>query len=208
MTIAAGPVPSWARPMLAPAATASSRFFGLTADNSNAKPSAAPGFMVSMAAIHLGSSASSPGPGRPRHCFTAISSRSAPTISWMVPTTGREPPVSGSGRIPPSRVNATTATPMPTTQPPRKLSPRGRGLGDISIKMVAIIGIGLMATARASGRMSPMTAFMFAPRFRRGVRGFRSGVRDAWRSPGPARGRVRQRPRRSPNPPTAGGSAG
>ena len=54
--------------MLAPAATAMSRFFGFTAASAKPSARAAPGFMVSIAAIHFwGSSAVSPAFGRDRH---------------------------------------------------------------------------------------------------------------------------------------------
>ena len=58
-------------------------------------------------------------------------------------------------------VLATTSTivPMiarPSTQPPRKARPLLRALGVMSMRMMAMIGTGLMAMPIASGRISPM----------------------------------------------------
>nr|WP_269451931.1 hypothetical protein [Tessaracoccus coleopterorum] len=65
-------------------------------------------------------------------------------------------PVSaGSGITPASSVNAVTATTMPTNQPTRKPRPSCTGRGDMSIRMTAMIGTGLMAMATALGSTAP-----------------------------------------------------
>jgi hypothetical protein len=77
----------------------------------------------------------------------------------MTPATGDESPVS-CGMIDESRVNKTMATTMPTSHPIRNptLVPFARG--DSSIKIAAMIGIGLMAMPTAKGRISPITSLM------------------------------------------------
>ncbi len=55
-----------------------------------------------------------------------------------------------------SSVNATTATMMPPSQPNKKPRLVLRARGESSMRIVAIMGIGLIATPSASGRMSPI----------------------------------------------------
>ena len=70
-------MPVWA--IATPAATASSRFFGLTPESA---PAPAPyGVNVSRAAIHLGGAGVSPACGRPRNWRTASSTSPRPRTS-------------------------------------------------------------------------------------------------------------------------------
>ena len=58
----------------------------------------------------------------------------------------------------PTRTSTTTVTStMPTSQPIRKAVPVAAGRRDSSIRITAMIGIGLIATPIASGSKSPMT---------------------------------------------------
>ena len=51
----------------------------------------------------------------------------------------------------------------PSSQPARNAKPLLRAFGVISIRMTAMIGIGLMAMPIASGRMSPIACPMCTP---------------------------------------------
>ena len=59
-----------------------------------------------------------------------------------------------------SSVNSTTATTMPSTQPSRNPMLVPFAFGDSSMRIAAMIGMGLIAMPSASGRMSPMTDAM------------------------------------------------
>src|SRR5688572_8904857 len=139
------------------------RFFGFTADNKNPSPKALPAVMESMADIHFGMLACSPSAGRVRHCLIAKNSSSAPRMILMTPATGDGPPVS-CGMIEESRVNKTMATTMPASHPNKNPTLVLFARGDSSIKIAAMIGIGLMAMPMANGRISPITSFTRYPR--------------------------------------------
>jgi hypothetical protein len=134
----------------------------LTADSRKPSPSAFGKVIVSIARIHFGISGSTPGFGRPRHWRRASRSSSAPSTIWITPLTGCPPSASSSGRTDDSSVNTVTATTIPSTQPSRKPVPVTRAFGDSSMRMAAMIGMGLIATPSAGVRMSPMTAPMAA----------------------------------------------
>ncbi len=55
-----------------------------------------------------------------------------------------------------SRVNTTTATTMPTTQPMRNPTLVTLAFGESSMRIAAMIGTGLIAMPSASGRISPI----------------------------------------------------
>jgi hypothetical protein len=80
----------------------------------------------------------------------------------ITPETGDEPEESCCGSTDDSKVNSTTATRMPASQPSRKPTLVALALGDSSIKIAAMIGIGLIAIPTANGKISPMTEPMFA----------------------------------------------
>ena len=75
----------------------------------------------------------------------------------MTPATGLAASGSLAGMIEESSSNSTTATMMPSTQPSRNPMLVPLAFGESSMRMAAMIGIGLIAMPRASGRMSPMT---------------------------------------------------
>ena len=81
----------------------------------------------------------------------------------MTPLTGFEASESASGRTDDSTVNAVTAMTTPATQPARNPMLVDLAFGDSSMRIAAMIGIGLIATPNASGRMSPMTPPMPTP---------------------------------------------
>ena len=91
-------------------------------------------------------------------------------------------------------MNSTTATTMPSTQPSRNPMLVPFAFGDSSMRIAAMIGIGLIAMPSASGRMSPMTDPMLllpcgeaaSPQFDL-ARGASSGASDAG-SPGATAG--------------------
>ena len=83
----------------------------------------------------------------------------------MTPATGLAASGSCSGMIEASSVNTTTATTMPSTQPMRKPTLVPFAFGESSMRIAAMIGIGLIAIPSARGRMSPMTEPMCRPAF-------------------------------------------
>ncbi len=76
----------------------------------------------------------------------------------MMPWTGFDASVSSSGKKDERRVKAVTATTMPATQPTRNPMLVPLALGDRSMRMAAMTGIGLSATPSARGRISPITS--------------------------------------------------
>jgi hypothetical protein len=146
-----------APPMINPAEIAISRFFGFTADSKNPSPKLLAAVMESIADIHFGISGCSPSAGRPRHCFTAKYSNSVPKMILITPWTGDEPEGSCWGSTDDSKVNNTIAMTMPASQPSRKPTLVVLALGDSSVKIAAMIGIGLIAIPIANGKISPMT---------------------------------------------------
>ena len=63
-----------------------------------------------------------------------------------------------SGMIELSSVKTVTATTMPSSQPTRNPTLVPFAFGESSMRIAAMIGIGLIAIPIASGRISPMTA--------------------------------------------------
>ena len=55
-------------------------------------------------------------------------------------------------------MNTVRATTMPATQPSKNPTLAPLAFGDNSIRMAAMIGIGLIMIPSASGRMSPITS--------------------------------------------------
>jgi hypothetical protein len=81
----------------------------------------------------------------------------------MTPAMGFDADGSAAGMIAESSVKTTTATTMPTTQPTMKPTLVPRAFGESSMRIAAMIGMGLMAIPRALGRISPMTPFTSYP---------------------------------------------
>ena len=77
------------------------------------------------------------------------------------------PPSSASPTGCASKVTAVTTAAMPSTQPTMKATLAAFARGASSIRITAMIGTGEIATPRATGRKSPMTVPMSAPRPRR-----------------------------------------
>ena len=119
--------------------------------------------MPSIAAIHEGSFAVSPGAGRPRHSLTPSPMAATPRtiLITLTVTDGLDVSSDAAGLT----TNATTVTTMatPSTQPTMnaRLEAPARGLS--SIKMTAMMGTGEMATPRASGRISPIACPIASP---------------------------------------------
>jgi hypothetical protein len=112
---------------------------------------------VSSALIHFGMGVSLPAFGRLRHCRQA--SRSSSPRTSLMTLTVREGPL----EVPTPAVLATIRTIVataasPSIQPPRKAGPLLRAFGVISIRMMAMIGSGLMAMAIAED-LSPRPAY-------------------------------------------------
>ena len=80
-----------------------------------------------------------------------------------MPWTGFEALESSCGSRDDSRVNAVTAMTTPATQPARNPMLVVLAFGDRSMRIAAMMGIGLIATPNARGRMSPMTPPMPTP---------------------------------------------
>ena len=82
----------------------------------------------------------------------------------MIPCTGLDASESGPGNRDDKSVNTVTATAIPSTHPARNPTLVARARGESSIKIAAMMGIGLIATPSANGRICPMTSFMDASR--------------------------------------------
>src|SRR3954464_3541946 len=118
-----------------------------------------PAGSAALADIHPGSAASAPGFGSPRHCRAASSSRSTPSAILIQDTAAdgsADPPKPALA----SAVNTPVATAMPATQPSRKPTLVPPAFAARSIRIAAMIGIGLIATPTASGSRSPMISFI------------------------------------------------
>ena len=79
--------------IVAVALSASSRFFGFTADSTTPIPALLTGVKWSTASIHFGIGGSTPGFGRLRHCRSAKTMRSAPSTIWNVFVPSADEPV-------------------------------------------------------------------------------------------------------------------
>src|SRR6516164_7510655 len=155
---ASSPPDRCAAPIVLPAARHITRFLGLTADSRNPRPSALPKVSESIVLIHLGSSAATPGLGRSRHCRTASPSSNTPKTSFSTDDTVDGFPVEVLPAWPTSRNTTTVTTTIPATHPARNPVLVLAACRDSSIKMTALIGIGLSATPSPSGSRSPITA--------------------------------------------------
>ena len=156
-----------APPIVTPPARHSVRFFGFTEESRTPSPKALPAVMLSMAAIHFGRVGSSPSWGRDRHCRAASSTAATPSSILATDENVDGPPSSACPTGSTSTVTAPTTTVMPSTQPTMNAMLAAFAFGASSIRITAMIGTGEMATPRATGRMSPMTCRMRAPRPRR-----------------------------------------
>ena len=165
--IAASPVGSWAWAMTSAAPTARMRFLGLTPDSSAPIANDLPGVSWSTAWSHRGSGAAVPGGGRFRSFSQPSSSSRMPstTLSTDTQVGGAPTPMP---RIPDSTSTITVTASNPATQPPRKAGAFALACTENSIRMTATMGIGLMATATAYGRISPKTEPITSLRCRRG----------------------------------------
>ena len=128
---------------------------GLSAESRTPKPSALTGVKPSIACIHFGIAASSPGFGRPFHCFTP--SAMAPRPSSRTTMSPSDGPLASSVAPVASRRRKTSSVTsvMPATQPTRNAGPLTRALTENSIRMQAMIGMGLIAIPIASGSRLP-----------------------------------------------------
>src|SRR3954447_20529891 len=159
MTTASWPLDRPPVPIATPAEMDIARFFGFTAARRKPSPRAFSGVKESIAAIHPGSVGVSPAPGLAPHCRTATRSRRTPSTSWIHAAAVEGCPEEDRPATSASTVNSVTATTMPRTQPTRKPTLVPVALGASSIRITAMIGIGLMATPRASGRHCPIASF-------------------------------------------------
>ena len=75
----------------------------------------------------------------------------------MVPLIGFDASGSPSGITEDSSVKTVTATTVPATQPSRNPMLVPFAFGDSSMRIAAMIGIGLIAMPIARGRIAPMT---------------------------------------------------
>ena len=135
----------------------SPRFLGFTPASSAAMTNALPALKESMVAIHFGMAGSSPSAGRLRHCLTASARNSKPRIALMAkdaavgsPPAATFPALAASNTREPTTLSA-------RTHPAANAIPFARALALNSMRMTAMIGTGLIATATACGRISPMT---------------------------------------------------
>ena len=132
------------------------RFFGFTALSTTARPRALNGVNASIVAIHFGMGASTPGAGRLRQLRSASTSSTTPSTTCTVdePSDALE---SVATLLASAIAYATaTTTPSPRTQPSRNAGPFVLARSENSIRMTAMIGIGLIATPTAYGSTSLM----------------------------------------------------
>src|SRR4051794_32635925 len=154
--------------MVAAALSASSRFFGFTAQSAMPRPALLTGVKWSTASIHFGIGGSTPAFGRLRHCRSAKTIRSAPSTIWnvLVPSAD-EPCVLAPAALATMRPTTPTAV-SPTTQPTMNAGPFVRARGVTSMSTTPMIGIGLIPAAIAMGRIWPIACRMrVRPRARR-----------------------------------------
>jgi hypothetical protein len=125
---------------------------------------ALPGEKESMPAIHFGISDCTPGAGRLRHCFAAISRKKTPTASFPHEIVSLV--VSSVAASPASATKYATAlrAPMAKTQPARNMGPLTRARAENSIRMPAMIGVGLIATPIAYVSTALMPSATAPPR--------------------------------------------
>ena len=136
---------------------------GFTPDIAEPRPSDLTGVKLSRDAIHFGAGACSPGPGRLRHCLTARSRSSTPSVSLMAYAAVDGPLLLATPAASAMISTSPPTTASPRTQPATNAGPLLRALGVISIKMTAMMDSTLMSTAIASGRIPPIASPMVTP---------------------------------------------
>src|SRR5271165_3353323 len=154
------PVDKPAEAIATAAATPTTRFFGLRAPSPAPTARDFPGENCAIPFIHFGIAASSSGFGRPRNWRTDANKRSRPSTSWTdaAPFDGPEP---DDRLMEPATATSIPSTPAtPTTNPTRYAPALGTGLSVNSRRISAMIGIGEIVTAIASGRIAPSTPFI------------------------------------------------
>src|SRR6478735_10729788 len=152
------PVDTPDAPRAVPAATNISRFFGLAAESTKARPADLIALKSSIEAIHVGSAPTSPAFGRLRHCATPNSSSRIPRTRLI-----HDAAVDGPVELPRSAApeiaqNTAVTTTMPRIQPMRNPTLFARARLDSKMRITAMIGMGEIATPIADGRSSPITA--------------------------------------------------
>ena len=152
--IAVSPPSSPALATVAAAARVRARFFGFKPASRTPKPNDLPGVKRSMAAIHFGTVGSTPGCGRACHCFHAITRNSRPSSNSTTATAVDVPESASSASLATSRTMTLTTT-RARIQPTAKATPLERAFGVPSMRMMAMIGTGLMATPIADGEQIP-----------------------------------------------------
>ena len=138
------------------AAAVSARFFGLRPESSAPAPKDLPALKLSIACIHLGISACSPGFGRRCQIRPAISRKRMPNTSLSTLAQVAGSPVSCVAFPPASTSTIVPTIVRPASQPAAKAGPFARARGVPSMRTTAMIGNGLIATPIAIGRMSPI----------------------------------------------------
>ena len=129
-----------------------------------------------MAAIHFGTAGSTPGFGRPCHCFHAITRNSRPSSKNTTATAVDVPESASSASLATSSTMTLTTT-SARTQPTAKARPLERAFGVPSMRMMAMIGTGLIATPIADGSRSPIACPMAPERRSRPSRAAAIAVR-------------------------------
>jgi hypothetical protein len=142
--------------MAIPPATISSRFFGLMAESTKPNPPALGGVTFSMVVSHFGSEGCSVPFGRFRQSRTPTSNKRTPSPTLIHETVVVGPEVVCSVAVPATATTTEVTMAMPATHPIRKDALLAPARFDRSMRMMAMIGMGLMATPMASGSESPM----------------------------------------------------
>ena len=133
------------------------RFFGFTTERITPSPSALSGVSVSIACRYFGSAAVSPSFGRFRHCRCAAETSNRPSTSLIVDTESSGCPLLCERSCVLATISRTIVPPStPTIQPSRNVELLARARFENSIRITAMIGIGLIAMPSASGSRSPI----------------------------------------------------
>ena len=141
----------------AAAVRVSARFFGFAPESAAPSTTALAGVALSMVAIQLGISGSSPGFGRFVHCLAAMQQEEDPDGD-LEPVETRVVAV-GVRSAPTSSTTMTLTQSRPAIQPAANAGPAVRAGRAPRTTTTATIGIGLSATASAEGSRSPMASF-------------------------------------------------
>src|SRR5277367_1598982 len=162
MACCAPEMPVWAIAAAPPAA--SSRFLGLAPDRAAARPSAPNGVILSIVVIHLGICGSSPPWGRPRSWRTATRSNKMPRPILTQLTHVAGAPDLLAPPVPAMDKKMAPTMPKPTSQPRTNASPFHLARSLVSMRITAMIGIGLSAIPTANGSDPPMACPITPPR--------------------------------------------